>query len=53
MESKGVIINSSHGFFFFFPDQRMFIETVGTLMRGEGTDQFAVQEIYRLKNVCC
>lgn len=27
----------------------MFIESVGTLMRGEGTEQFTVQEIYRLK----
>lgn len=33
----------------FFPDRRMFIESVGTLMRGEGTEQFTVQEIYRLK----
>ncbi len=33
----------------YFPDRRMFIKSVGTLMRGEGTDQFTVQEIYRLK----
>lgn len=33
----------------FFPDRRLFIESVGTLMRGDGTEQFTVQEIYRLK----
>lgn len=31
-----------------FPDRRLF-ESVGTLMRGEGTEQFTVQEMYRLK----
>jgi len=33
----------------FFPDRRLFIESAGALMRGEGTEQFTVQEIYRLK----
>ncbi len=33
----------------FFPDRRMFIKSVGTLMRGEGTEQFTGQEMYRLK----
>lgn len=33
----------------FFSDREMFIESVGTMMRGEGSEQFTVQEIFRLK----
>ncbi|KAI2645684.1 Transposon TX1 uncharacterized 82 kDa protein [Labeo rohita] len=35
----------------FFPDRRMFVDSVGTLMRSEGEEQFTVQEIYRLKKI--
>lgn len=33
----------------FFPDRKMFVDSVGMLMRGEGEEQFTVQEMYRLK----
>lgn len=35
----------------FFADLRMFINSVTVLMRGEGGEQFTVQEIYRLKKL--
>lgn len=35
----------------FFADRRMFINSVTVLMRGEGGEQFTVQESYRLKKL--
>ncbi len=35
----------------FFADRRMFINSVIVLMKGEGGEQFTVQEIYRLKKL--
>lgn len=34
-----------------FPDRKMFIDSVGMLMRSEGEEKFTVQEIYRLRKI--
>ncbi|KAL6481018.1 hypothetical protein MHYP_G00090980 [Metynnis hypsauchen] len=42
---KGVVVED------YFPDRRLFIESVQAIMRNEGEEQFTVQEIYRLKKI--
>ncbi|KAI4894911.1 hypothetical protein NFI96_008866 [Prochilodus magdalenae] len=42
---KGVVVED------YFPDRRLFIESVQAIMKNDGGEQFTVQEIYRLKKI--
>ena len=42
---KGVVVEE------YFPDRKLFIDSVQAFMRGDGEDKFTAQEIYRLKKI--